>query len=178
MQDDSRVVASPHQDSKSITPTDDCDSGNVETLWEPRDYQELIKEATALAMHVARHGDSLSGDEGKALYCNLINAVADAKSVWSVANWKTLMETYSEVTSVTYKERGVNGRTLLDTQAKIRLSLKWFSVPRIRPAVIGVVLFVLAMTSQVLEDWSGNVSDPNTLTGVKAIGICADKRAL
>lgn len=169
-QDDSRVVARQHQDLKSIAPTDDGDSQNGETIWEPRDYQELIKEATALAMYVARHGDSLSSKEGKALYCNLINAVADARSVWSVANWKTLMETYSEVTSVTYKERGVNGRTLLDTQAKIPLSLKWFSLPRIRPTVIGVVLFVFAMIFQVVEDWSGNVSDPSTLTGVRSAG--------
>ena len=170
MQDDSRGVASPHQDSKSIAPMADGDNGNVETIWEPREYAELIKEATALAMYVARHGDSLSGKEGTALYCKLINAVADAKSVRSVANWKTLMETYSEVTAVTYKERGVNGRTLLDTQAKIPVSLKWLSVPRIRPTVIGVGLFALAMTFQVLEDWSGNVSDPSTLTGVQALG--------
>ena len=170
LQEDSRVGASPHQDSKSIALTDDGGSGNVETNWVRRDFDELIKEATALAMYVARHGDSLSGKEAKDLYRKLITAVADAKSVRSVANWKSLMGTYQEVTAVTYKERGVNGRTLLDTQAKLPVALKWLSVPRIRPTVIGVGLFALAMTFQVLEDWSGNVSDPGTLTGVRALG--------
>lgn len=55
MRDDSRGIARHHRDSKSIAPTDDGDSQNGETIWEPCGYGELIKEATALAMYVARH---------------------------------------------------------------------------------------------------------------------------
>ena len=79
------------------------------------------------------------------------------------------MATYSEVTAVTYRERGVNGRTLLDTQVEIPInSRKWPLAPRNLPTVIGAVLFVVAMTLEVLKGWSGGVSDPSTLTGIKA----------
>ena len=107
MQDDASALARPHEDSRSIAPPKS--SGDVETTWKSRDSEELIEWATALAIYVARHGDSLSGKEGKTLYCKLLNAATDTRSVGSVSNWSTLMEIYSEVTtSATYRHQPID----------------------------------------------------------------------
>ena len=140
-------------------------SREAEANRNPRDIDQLIKEAKALALYVARHGDSLSGDDGQTLYHNLLEAIADAESD-GVSKWKTLMETYAKVTAITYKKKSVNGRTLLDTQAKASL-IKWPFAPRNRPISIGLILFLLAMILEVLIGWSSSISDPNTLTGFK-----------
>ena len=75
------------------------------------------------------------------------------------------MSTYAKVTAFTYKERGVNGRTILDTQTKSSSPLL---STRNRPMTIGVTLFILALILEVLIRWKSGVSDPSQLTGIKA----------
>ena len=120
----------------------------------------LIEEAEALAKYVARRGDSLP--EGKTKFFeNLLEAIKNAKSNPSKCHCQCLMKAYAKITAVTYKERGVNGRTILDTQAKSCMwSRAWLSAPKNRPGLIGVGFFIAAMIFEALARWSGSVSDP------------------
>ena len=136
----------------------------AETAWNPKELVRLIAEAEALALYVSRHGDSLP-DEHDTLRDGLFDAIANAKLTPSPQQWRDLMSAYAKVTAVTYKERGVNGRTILDTQSKRSRTLL---AARDRPMVIGLILFVFALTLEVLIHWRGGVSDPSTLTGIKA----------
>ncbi len=43
-------------------------------------------------------------------------AIAKVVDEPSTSGWRELMTVYAKVTAVTYKERGVNGRTILDTK--------------------------------------------------------------
>lgn len=137
------------------------------TGWSADEYSRLIAEANALALYVARHGDTLPDDTGKALYDALLQAVANATSKCSADHWKALMKTYAEVTAVTYANRGVNGRTILDTQTKSRSSWRRLFAPRHRPVTIGVALFVFALVMEGLMSWIGRISDPGVLTGLQ-----------
>ena len=124
--------------------------------WNPDELVRLIAEAEALALYVSRHGDSLPDDT---LHNGLLEAIANAKTTSSPQHWQDLMASYAKVTAVTYKERGVNGRTILDTESKRRLN---------RPMVIGIVLFAFALIFEILIQWGGGVSDPSKLTGISA----------
>lgn len=135
-----------------------------ETLWEKKELDQLIAEAEALAFYVSRHGDSLSNDHGP-LRDGLFKAIANAKSAPSSHHWRDLMSAYAKVTTVTYKERGVNGITILDTQSK---RSRKFLAARDRPMVIGLMLFISALITEVLIQWRSGVSDPSTLTGFQA----------
>ena len=135
-----------------------------ESTWNAEEFDRLLAEANALALYVARHGDSLSV-ENKGLYVSLLDAISTAESSRSPPQWHALMKAYADVTAVTYMDRGVNGRTILDTQSKKPSSAgRWRFVPRVRPMVIGIVLFVLVLVLEVLMDWSARVSDPGTLS--------------
>lgn len=109
----------------------------------------LLKEANALACYVSGHGDSLPGD-CQGLLENLAKASSDFQAEKSAGKWQVLICAYAKLTAVTYKDRGVNGRTILDTQKE---GFKWrrvFSSPRYRPMAIGVIFFAFALTFQVL----------------------------
>ena len=78
------------------------------------------------------------------------------------------MSAYAKLTALTYKERGVNGRTILDTQVeKFRLG-RSFSA-RNRAMTIGVIFFLLALLYEVLMRWSSGVSDEAALSGFWAV---------
>ena len=138
------------------------------TAGNPEEFDRTIAEANALGLYVARHGNSLLGDE-KELYNNLLKAISDATSSCSMPHWRALMAAYAKITAVTYKEQGVNGRTILDTQTKI-LTLEKLYAPRNLPVVIGGAIFLFALIIEVLVNWSARISDPSTLTGIKAVG--------
>ena len=139
--------------------------------WDAEEFDRLLAEANALALYVARHGDSLS-DENKGLYVSLLDAISAAASSRSSDQWHALMKAYADVTAVTYMDRGVNGRTILDTQSrKPNPAGRWRFVPRIRPMVIGIGLFALVLVLEVLMDWAARVSDPGTLSVFQAWGF-------
>ena len=148
----------------------DKTSENAGTVRNPEEFDQLMAEANALALYVARHGDSLR-DGSKTLYDQLLSAIEKAKSSPSTPHWRALMAAYAEVTAITYKELGINGRTILDTQNKISPRfLPWLFAPRNRPGVIGAALFAMALFFEVLMSWSGGVSDPGELTGIWTFG--------
>ena len=138
---------------------------SLPTGWSEEECGKLIAEANALALYIARHGDTLPDTTGKELYAALLQAVANATPSCSADHWRTLMKTYAEVTAITYASRGVNGRTILDTQTKSPSSWRRLFAPRNRPVTIGVVLFVFALLMEGLMSWVGRISDPGTLTG-------------
>ena len=129
----------------------------------------LIEEADALALYVAQHGDSLLGEDnekGLKLHQELLEAVNTARKSRSGNDWKRLMTAYAKTSAVTYKERGVNGRTILDTRRKMR-GWRGLRATRNVPIVWGVVFFVLALVLEALMGWSGRISDPTKLNGIK-----------
>lgn len=132
------------------------DDENTEKPIICQELGRLIDEASALAIHVARHGASeTNGDKSS---CNkLFKAIADAKTKPSEKHWQTLMEAYNDVAAITYKKTGVNGRTILDTQSK---AAPYICATRNRPVVVGVFLFLCALILEVLIDCYGRVSDP------------------
>ena len=129
----------------------------------------LIAEADALALYVSRHGDALARDQHE-LHGNLLSAIVKVKQERTAGAWQELMAAYAEITAVTYKERGVNGRTVLDTKAAGSSRFWQLSVPRNRPIVIGVTFFFLALLLELLMHWSGGVSDATTLGWMGSVG--------
>ena len=134
------------------------------------EMDRLIEEARALALYVARHGDSLGDDADQTLYKALVGAIPQATSRPSQADWQTLITAYAKVTAVTYKVRGVNGRTILDTQQEDTHGGRPKITARSRPMALGIVLFVLVLVIEGLLRWSGDVSDRAALAGREAVG--------
>lgn len=119
-----------------------------------RNQDDLIAEARALALYVSRHGDALSADQHE-LHEQLLFAirmVVDEPSP-STKGWQALMTAYAKVTAVTYKERGVNGRTILDTQSTANTSFWCFRSAKNRPIGIGVLFLVPALLLELLMNW-------------------------
>lgn len=134
----------------------------------PEEFDQLISEAEALALYIARHGDSLP-DNRNELREELFKAVVEAKPNHSSEKWQALMSAYSKVTAITYKNRGINGRTILDTQKKNQRTLQSCFSPRNRSMAIGVTFFILALILEVLMRWKVSISDPGELGDIKAL---------
>ena len=135
----------------------ECPSGQIS-----KDTCELVAEAKALALYVSRHGDVLS-EKHAGLHADLLTAISKAVEKGSTDSWRELMAVYAKVTAVTYGQRGVNGRTILDTKSAGSSKLWQLSLPRNRPIVIGVVFFFLALLLEALIHWSGGLSDVTEL---------------
>ena len=134
-----------------------------------RDMEDLIAEARALALYVSRHGDALSSDNHQ-LHEELLTAIAKVVDEPSTSGWRELMTAYAKVTAVTYKERGVNGRTILDTKGAANTRFWRSESPKDRPIRIGILFFVLALLLELLMHWSGGVSDATTLSWIGSLG--------
>ena len=136
--------------------------------WAPQALKPLLAEANALALYLARHGDSIlidPDDADQASYEDLLAAIAAVSASRSGPDWERLMTTYAKVTATTYEKKGVNGRTILDTcndrpDAKAssngKLGDGWLLrklrsafTRRFRPVWIGVVLFLAALAMEV-----------------------------
>ena len=141
----------------------------VET-WNREEADRLLEEANALVLYVSRYGDSLSAGNGveQEPHKTLLKAITEFQKTRSPGDWEKLMSAYAALTAVTYKERGVNGRTILDTQTGIFEFRQLFS-SRYRSMTIGVIFFVLALPLEVFMRWSSGVSDAAALTGFWAL---------
>ena len=149
----------------------------TDRTWGKLKGDELLDEANALALYVGRHGDGLFGNDADKgdddRYRELLTAIAEATSSPSASSWKTLMQAYSRVSSVTYEKRGVNGRSVLDTANRrrsdfwslARLGEWWRGSQRYRAPFIGVVLFFLALFVHQLLVQSGG----STSTGMSSV---------
>ena len=137
--------------------------------WNREEVDRLLDEANALVFYVSRYGDSMLGenDEEQAPHKNLLKAITEFTKNRSASNWEKLMSAYAKLTAVTYKERGVNGRSLLDTQAG-NFEFRQLLSSRYRSMTIGVIFFVLALPLEVFTRWSSGVSDAAALTGFLA----------
>lgn len=129
------------------------------------DLDRLVAEANALALYVSRHGDALSVEKHN-LHEELLVAIGKVVEERSTEAWRELMAAYAKVTAVTYKERGVNGRTLLDTQVAGNSRFWRFSSSKDRPIRIGIGLFFFALIMELLMSWSGGVSDAAVLGSI------------
>lgn len=133
-----------------------------------RELEGLIEEARALALYVSRHGDVLPEDRHN-LHEELSEAIANAVEDPSTARWKELMGAYARVTALTYKERGVNGRTILDTKMAANTALWRSQLSKVRPVRYGIAFFVFALLFELLMDWSGGVSDVTALNWILSL---------
>ncbi len=74
------------------------------------------------------------------------------------------MAAYAEVTAITYPARGVNGRTILDTQCLPPEGWrKRLRMPRRRPLTAGIILLAAAFILEIFVTWAGDVLDTRTL---------------
>ena len=133
------------------------------------EFGKFLLETDALAKYVARHGDVLqTADKDEAAYAkrvviyeSFLTAHGAAIAAPDAAHWEALMKAYAKLTAITYGSRGVNGRTILDTQAKSSTwSPRRLFDPRYRPLAIGVILFAIALMLELLTGWAGQISDP------------------
>lgn len=136
--------------------------------WTGRDLDDLIEEARALALYISRHGDVLPDDKHE-LHEKLLLAIGMVEDEPSTKGWQDLMTAYAKVTAVTYKARGVNGRTILDTKSAANASFWCFRSAKDRPIGIGVLFFVFALLLELLMNWSGGVSDATTLSWIGSL---------
>ena len=127
---------------------------------------KLIAEAEALVHYVAGHGAvDTNGTDGaerlKALAeaVEVANAEADPEPI--DARWTRLVVAYERLASVTYAARGVNGRTVLDTQGRPACDgrhgwLRFF--PRMKKrnwvVIVGLLLAAVGIGLEVLVEWS------------------------
>ena len=142
------------------------ENDNAPGTWQQLNGDALLEESNALALYVGRHGDGLVEDVDGATddpYRALLAAIAEATSSPSASSWKTLMQAYSRVSTVTYGKRGVNGRSVLDTanvrRSRIR-SLSWWrewweGLQRYRPLGIGLIFFLIALAVHAVPHFSG-----------------------
>ena len=125
---------------------------------------KLIAEAEALVHYVAGHGAvDTNGTDGaerlKALAeaVEVANAEADPEPI--DARWTRLVVAYERLASVTYAARGVNGRTVLDTQGRPACDgrhgwLRFF--PRMKKrnwvVIVGLLLAAVGIGLEVLVE--------------------------
>jgi hypothetical protein len=142
---------------------------------------DLIAEAEALALFVARRGDLLAGDEKRiAAYQALREAINEAATRQDGDN-AALLGAYSSISAFTYAELGVNGRTILDTNgrkfiarhatedaARPKLRVTYLlSKPRHRPLLIGgILLFMVAAYEGILLILGGTPNSSNIIAAM------------
>ena len=146
---------------------------------------KLIAEAEALVHYVAGHGavDTNDGAERlKALAEAVEAANAEAHSEPIDARWTQLVVAYERLASVTYAARGVNGRTVLDTQGQPACDgthgwLRFF--PRMKKrnwvVIVGLLLAAGGIGLEVLGEWSRVTSGTPVMSegfkaALKAVG--------
>lgn len=124
---------------------------------------EKIAEAEAMVWFIASRGDLLGDDDARrTAYKELQNAISAAKA-GTDENLTELLYAYSRVSAFTYAEKGVNGRTILDTQGKgehykekagtgkAGRMFHQLSKPRNRPLLMGsILMFIVAVVETVL----------------------------
>ena len=137
------------RDSAGGESQDAIAGGDHAKTWDELEGHTLLEEANALALYVGRHGNGLFEENAGSGATDdprdaLLAAIANATSSPSAASWTMLMDAYAKVSSVTYKERGVNGRSVLDTANAGPRSASY------RPFWIGVLLFVTALAVHAL----------------------------
>ena len=85
--------------------------------------EEILRECVALITYICRHGDVLPDKDDanhkehvNLAYETLIDGVMKCNDpAASADDWKSLITAYTQVTRFTYKQSGVNGRSVLDT---------------------------------------------------------------
>lgn len=153
--------------------------------------RSILRECEALVVYIARHGDVLcpgdtepSSDQSSRSRYELFHDFSEQVAEVSIADeiapeqWASLMDIYAKVTAITYSEKGVNGRSVLDTFGKaakiISLNdveptsratrlLQFFNrLFRRRGAVYTAtfVFFVLALGLQYSTTIAGQVGEP------------------
>ena len=128
---------------------------------------KLIAEAEALVSYVAGHGASDPNfPDGVERLKELTEAVelanAEARPEPIDERWTRLVVAYERLASVTYARRGVNGRTVLDTQGRLAGDDRggWLrSLPRVKKrtmvVIIGVLLAAVGIGLEFLVELSG-----------------------
>ena len=142
---------------------------------------ETLRECEALIAYIGRHGNILHDPDGNNVqgplddYDELVSAVVECRNQGlTTDNWKPLARAYAKVTRFTYKNKGINGRSLLDTwagsQSLFGQSASSRTPSRLafmrghkRPLSIAVGSFAAAIVLQAGAGWAGRVSDPGNL---------------
>lgn len=167
------MASSPTPESPVVRPSDetqeaDSQPNDLLAPWAPESLEPLLAEANALALYLARHGDTLLMDQedtAPATYEDLLAAIGAVSVSRSGPDWQKLMAIYAKVTGVTYEKKGVNGRTILDTcddrpeampsngkppEKRLgRRIARAFAARRFRPVWVGLLLFGAALAMEL-----------------------------
>ena len=185
-------VSVEQNETEQVQHEDDKNSNDRKTEadqrgWDPAEMSTLLVEAKALNDYLARHGryqhDTANGDvetgrervvatrqseDQKAPplfpgHQELIAAIAAATGQASTGNWKRLMESYSRVAGALQQQRGVSGKSILDT-----LNGKTGSIWKKKnvPIILGLLFFGIALILEYMKGWTAGISDPVELTGL------------
>lgn len=148
---------------------------------------EKVAEAEAMVWFIANRGDLLGDDDARRdAYKELQDAISAAKA-GTDENLNALLYAYSKVSAFTYAEKGVNGRTILDTQAKgeryeekagTSQASRTFSQllkPRNRPLLMGSLLMLIVAAVEIVLLITSSDADfaefHKTLTTAKVLMI-------
>jgi len=121
-------------------------------------------EARALVRYVARHGI----DKDAAVAGPLAQAIAEletsADPVARADKTRQLIEQYGKLTALTYPTFGVNGRTVLDSEAlsTTRKKVAWFSIKPVFAKSLAwlIVTFALAVLTEAMQIYYAPASVP------------------
>ena len=149
--------------------------------------RELLKECEAIVVYISRHGNILDENENlPEAYNKLSQLVAKCGNHEPTPDdWNGLVVAYADVTRVTYGQRGVNGRSVLDTWGEKDWSLGFnesekprtlwkriiglgrrSSRPYHRKVLcIALAFLVFALALQLLAGWTKISGDPDNLQG-------------
>ena len=148
---------------------------------------KLIAEAEALVSYVAGHGATDPNvTDGAERLKELAEAVelanAEARPEPLDERWTRLVVAYERLASVTYAGRGVNGRTVLDTQGRLACDGRsgWLRfLPRVKKrnmvVIMGLLLAAVGIGLEVLVELSRVPSGASAMSeefkaALKAIG--------
>ena len=148
---------------------------------------KLIAEAEALVNYVAGHGATDPNvTDGAERLKELAEAVelanAEARPEPIDERWTRLVVAYERLASVTYAGRGVNGRTVLDTQGRLAGDDRsgWLRfLPRVKKrtmvVIMGLLLAAVGIGLEVLVELSGVPSGASAMSeefkaALKAVG--------
>ena len=152
---------------------------SVSPISSSHDKQEILRECEALVIYIARHGDVLENEyeKNKGYFVHLNSLVSKCQNNDITAEeWEKLIEAYANTSNFTYRQRSVNGRTVLDTLGSTEGKPgKWWDIRRWipllfyprryeRPFTAALWLLLAAFILQYSVGWAGRISDPNLLS--------------
>ena len=119
--------------------------------------RDACEEADCLAWYFARHCPADADDAASEAYGALIAALAAARDSGTEDSYRALMEAYHRLARFTYSAWEVHGASIRDTLRKPQGRFGYLTDRRMRPVLLGMIFFALALGMQALDAWTKGV---------------------